>query len=51
MRAYLKSRTDLWWAVMALPALVLAHWVAVSLVPLLVRLALPESVRTLLHLL
>jgi hypothetical protein len=51
MRAYLKSRTELWWAVMALPALVLAHWMTANLVPLLVRLALPESVRTLIHLL
>ena len=51
MRAYLKSRTELWWAAMALPALVLAHWMVVSLGPLLLRLALPESVRTLVHLL
>ena len=38
VRAYLKSRTELWWAAMALPALVLAHWMVVSLGPLLLRL-------------
>ena len=49
--AYLKSRTEVWWAVVALPALVLAHWIAVSLGPLLVRMAIPESVQTLIRLL
>jgi len=51
MRAYLRSRTELWWAVMALPALILAHWILVCVVPLLIRLALPASVQTLIHLL
>jgi hypothetical protein len=51
MRAYLKSRTELWWAGVALPALIAAHWLLVTLTPLLLRVAVPESVRTLLHLL
>jgi hypothetical protein len=51
VRAYLKSRTELWWAVMALPALVLAHWMVVSLWPLILRVAVPDSVRALIHLL
>ena len=51
MRAYLKSRTELWWAGVALPALIVAHWAVVTLGPLLFRVAVPESVRMLLHLL
>jgi|KBSMisStaDraftv2_1062788.scaffolds.fasta_scaffold2450439_1 hypothetical protein len=51
MRAYLKSRNELWWAGIALPALIAAHWILVTLGPVLLRVAVPESVRTLLHLL
>jgi hypothetical protein len=51
MRAYLKSRTELWWVGVALPALIVAHWMLVTLGPLLLRAAVPESVKTLLHLL
>jgi len=51
MRAYLRSRTELWWVGVALPALIVAHWAVVTLGPLLFRVAVPESVRLLLHLL
>ena len=51
MKALLTSRSELRWAVAALPALFLGHWIVINLVPALLHMALPESVRAVLNLL
>jgi hypothetical protein len=51
MKALLSTRSDLRWALAALPALFAAHWIVIHLAPLLLHLALPESVRAVLNLL
>jgi hypothetical protein len=49
MKALLTTRSELRWAVVAIPAIFLAHWMLTLISPHLVGLV-PESVRTLLHL-
>lgn len=49
MKSLMTSRSDLRWAAVAIPAIFLAHWLLSVLSAHLVGL-IPESVRTLLHL-
>jgi hypothetical protein len=50
MKALMTSRSEIRWAALAVPAIVLAHWMVTTLGQQLLRLA-PDSVRTVLHLL
>jgi hypothetical protein len=51
MKALLTTRSDLRWALAALPALFAAHWIVMSLIPLLLHTPLLQSVRAVLNLL
>ena len=51
MKALPTTRSELRWALAALPALFLGHWIVINLLPMLLRMALPESVRAVLNLL
>jgi len=51
MKALLTTRSELRWALAVLPALFLAHWIVITLLPVLLHMALPESVRVVLNLL
>lgn len=51
MKALLTSRSDLRWAVLAVPGLMLAHWMLMTVGPELLRFVVPDAVRTVLHLL
>jgi hypothetical protein len=50
MKALLTNRSDLRWALAALPALFVAHWMLVSLLPVLLHTPLLQSVREVLSL-
>ena len=50
MKALLTSRSDLRWALIALPALFLGHWIVINAPPILLHLALPQSMRVILNL-
>ena len=51
MKAFLTTRSDLRWALVALPALFVGHWVVMTLVPLLLHTPLLQSMRAVLNLL
>lgn len=50
MKALLTTRSDVRWALAALPALFAAHWILTSLIPLLLRTPLLQSMRAVLNL-
>jgi hypothetical protein len=50
MKAILQSRPEIRWAAVAVPAIVVAHWMLTTVCPRLVAL-IPDSVRAVLHLL
>jgi hypothetical protein len=50
MKAILTSRSEVRWAVAAVPLIFVAHWMLTAVCPRLLTLV-PESVRTILHLL
>jgi hypothetical protein len=51
MKAMLTSRSELRWALAALPALFLGHWIVITLIPMLLHTSLLRSVRDVLNLL
>jgi hypothetical protein len=51
MKALITTRSDLRWALAALPAVFLGHWIVIRLVPMLLHMALPDSIRAVLNLL
>ena len=50
MKAFLTSRSDLRWALAALPAIFLAHWIAISLIPMLLHTPWVQSMRAVMSL-
>jgi hypothetical protein len=50
MKTILTSRPEIRWAALAIPTLLVAHWMLTIAAPHLIALV-PESVRTILHLL
>jgi hypothetical protein len=51
VKAFLRLRSDWRWALLAVPVLIVAHWMIVTVGPVVVRNAVPDTVRTVLHLL
>jgi len=51
VKALLTSRSDWRWALWALPVLIVAHWMIVTVGPVVLRNVVPDTVRTILHLL
>jgi len=51
MKAFLTSRSDLRWAVLAVPVLIVAHWMIATVGPVVLHHVVPDTVRTIVHLL
>jgi hypothetical protein len=51
MKALLTSRSELRWALVAVPALIVAHWMVVTVGPAILHCVVPDTVRTVVHLL
>jgi hypothetical protein len=51
MKAMLTSRSELRWALAVPPALLLGHWIVITLIPMLLHTPLLQSVRDVLSLL
>jgi hypothetical protein len=51
MKSFLTSRSDLTWVLLAIPTMIVAHWMIVSAAPWFLHLVVPDAVRTIVHLL
>ena len=51
MKSFLTSRSDLTWFLLAIPTLVVAHWMNVSVAPRVLHLVVPDAGRAVVDLL
>jgi len=51
MKALTGTRSEVWWLLASLPAVMVGHWIAVTVGPVLARWPLVEAVRGVLNLL